>query len=132
MSISKSCYELYENADRQGCSIILLLGKEHLVQSYAIGLLGVKIEDIMHCPEVFTHFTELDKWVDRIRYETSFRKNLVVTTQRQDMIDALLNSDLEFSVITVRIINENTMTGRTLGKEEAKSLREGFNIELRI
>lgn len=112
--------------------MILLLGKEHLVQSYAIGVLGVAITEVVHCPKESTHFTELDEWVDMIRQESSHRENLVITTQRQEFIDALLASDLDFSVVTVRIINGNTMTGRTLGKEEAKSLREAFNIELRI
>ena len=106
----------------------LILGKHHLIRAYVIGVLNKAVNSPLCCPSETTHFTELDMWVEQIRRE----KPAFITTQRQDMIDALLASDLEFSVITVRVVDDNKIVGTKLSKDEAKRYRQDYNMELRI
>lgn len=55
----------------------------------------------------------------------------VVTTQRLDMIDTFLYSDLKFKVITALEINGN-IKGRILeSKEKATYVKEILGLELR-
>ena len=54
-----------------------------------------------------------------------------MTTQRLDMIDAFLHSDLEFKVITAFEVNGN-IKGRVLeNKEKAIYVKDVLGLELR-
>lgn len=67
------------------------------------------------------------KWVELAREENPY----IVTTQRLNMIDAFLHSDLEFKVITAFEVNGN-IKGRVLeSKEKAIYVKEIIGLELR-
>lgn len=108
--------------------MILLLGKNNAVERYAKEILNIDMDnDIVYYPDETTHYTELSKWVELAREEYPY----VVTTQRLDMIDALLHSDLEFKVITAFEVNGN-IKGRVLeSKEKATYVKEILGLELR-
>lgn len=107
--------------------MILLLGINDNIERYVENVLKIDIgNDIMYCPSVTTHHTELGKYVDIARAE----KPLVITTQSMEMIDVLLESDLDFDVVTVRMC-DNEIKSRTLTKEEVIDCREKFDFDPR-
>ena len=108
--------------------MILLLGKNNAVERYAKEMLNINMDDdIVYYPDETSHYTDPPKWVELAREE----KPYVVTTQRLDMIDAFLHSDLEFKVITAFEVNGN-IKGRVLeNKEKAIYVKEILGLELR-
>mgnify|MGYP004457751703 CR=1 FL=1 len=108
--------------------MILLLGKNNAVERYAKEILNIDIDnDIVHYSGETTHYTELSKWVELAKEDEPY----VVTTQRLDMIDAFLYSDLEFRVITVFEVNGN-IKGRVLeSREKAIYVKDILGLELR-
>lgn len=106
---------------------ILLLGINDVVEEYAKNVLKIDMgNDIVYYPSVTTHHTELGKYVDIAREE----EPLVITTQNLEMVDVLLESDLDFDVVTVRMYG-NEIKSRTLTKEEVVANREVFNFDPR-
>lgn len=108
--------------------MILLLGKNNAVERYAKEILNIDMDnDIVYYPDETTHYTELPEWIEIAREENP----PIVTTQRLDMIDAFLHSDLEFKVITAFEVNGN-IKGRVLeNKEKAICVKEILGLELR-
>ena len=106
---------------------ILLLGINDVVEEYAENVLKIDMgNNIVYYPSVTTHHTELGKYVDIAREE----EPPVITTQNLEMVDVLLESDLDFDVVTVRMYG-NEIKSRTLTKEEVVSNREVFNFDPR-
>ena len=68
--------------------------------------------DIVYYPDVTTHYTELQKYVEIAKEE----QPPVITTQNIEMIDILLNSDLDLKVITV-CYSDKKLKARVLSKE---------------
>lgn len=108
--------------------MILLLGKNNAVERYAKEILNIDMDnDIVYYPDETTHYTELPEWIEIAREENP----PVVTTQRLDMIDAFLYSDLDFKVITAIEVDGN-IKGRVLeDKEKALYLKDVLGLELR-
>lgn len=108
--------------------MILLLGKNNAVERYAKEILNIDMDnDIVYYPDETTHYTELPEWIEIAREENP----PVVTTQRLDMIDAFLYSDLDFKVITAIEVDGN-IKGRVLeDKEKAIYVKEILGLELR-
>nr|DAJ86343.1 MAG TPA: hypothetical protein [Bacteriophage sp.] len=108
--------------------MILLLGKNNAVERYAKETLNIDMDnDIVYYPDETTHYTELPEWIEIAREENP----PVVTTQRLDMIDAFLYSDLDFKVVTAIEVDGN-IKGRVLeDKEEAIYVKEILGLELR-
>ena len=106
---------------------ILLLGKNDAVEEYARDVLKIDMgNDIVYYPSVTTHHTELGKYVDIAREE----EPPVITTQSMEMIDVLLESDLDFEVVTVRRYNDE-IRSRALLKKEVLANREAFDFDPR-
>ena len=104
--------------------MILLLGKNNLVEKYADEVLKIDMgNDIVYYPNVTTHFSEYDKTLDDIKEDIP----LVITSQNIDFINFLLDSDLEFEVWTVY---ENEKV-RKLSKEKAIWAYREAGLELR-
>ena len=108
--------------------MILLLGKNDAVERYAKEILNIDLDnDIAYYPDIITHYSELSQWVELARRENP----PVVTTQRLDMINEFLHSDLDFKVITAVEIDGN-IKGRVLeSKEKATYVKEILGLELR-
>lgn len=108
--------------------MILLLGKNNAVERYAKEILRIDMDnDIVYYPDETTHYTELPEWIEIAREENP----PVVTTQRLDMINEFLHSDLDFKVITAIEVDGN-IKGRVLeDKEKALYLKDVLGLELR-
>lgn len=108
--------------------MILLLGKNNAVERYAKEILSIDMDnDIVYYPDETTHYTELPEWIEIAREENP----PVVTTQRLDMINEFLHSDLDFKVITAIEVDGN-IKGRVLeDKEKALYLKDVLGLELR-
>lgn len=107
--------------------MILLLGKNNAVERYAKEILSIDMDnDIVYYPYETTHYTELPKWIEIAREENP----PVVTTQRLDMINEFLHSDLDFKVITT-IEVDGSIKGRVLNKEKALYVKDVLGLELR-
>lgn len=108
--------------------MILLLGKNNAVERYAKEILNIDMDnDIVYYPDETTHYTELPEWIEIAREENP----PVVTTQRLDMINEFLYSDLDFKVITAIEVDGN-IKGRVLeDKEKALYLKDVLGLELR-
>lgn len=107
--------------------MILVLGKNDAIEKYAEYSLKINIEnDIMYYPDIKTHYSEFGKYIDIIKE----KEPSVITTQNQELIDILLDSDLDFDVITVWIF-ENELLTRKANKERAKSIKNHLGLDLR-
>lgn len=107
--------------------MILLLGKNDAVERYAKEMLNIDLDnDIAYYPDVITHYSELSQWVELARRENP----PVVTTQRLDMINEFLHSDLDLKVITAVEIDGN-IRARVVEKEKALYIKEDLGLELR-
>lgn len=108
--------------------MILLLGKNNAVERYAKEILSIDMDnDIVYYPDETTHYTELPEWIEIAREENP----PVVITQRLDMINEFLHSDLDFKVITAIEVDGN-IKGRVLeDKEKALYIKDVLGLELR-
>lgn len=106
--------------------MILLLGKNDVVEEYARKVLKVDEDDILYCPDIKDHHSEFEKYVEWAK-EDEYK---VITTQNSEMIDVFLASDLDFKVITVRRYNDKIKAARRT-KEYVNDCREAFSFELR-
>ena len=108
--------------------MILLLCKNNAVERYAKEILSIDMDnDIVYYPDETTHYTELPEWIEIAREENP----PVVTTQRLDMINEFLHSDLDFKVITAIEVDGN-IKGRVLeDKEKALYIKDVLGLELR-
>ena len=104
--------------------MILLLGKNNLVEKYADEVLKIDMRnDIAYYPDVTDHYTEYEKLLSDIKENLP----LVITSQNIEFINFLLDSDLEFEVWTVY---ENEKV-RKLSKEKAIWAYREAGLELR-
>ena len=107
--------------------MILLLGINDVVEKYAENVLKIDIgNDIVYYPSVTTHHTELVEYVDIARED----KPSIITTQSLEIIDVLLESDLDFEVVTVRRYDDG-IKARTMTKEDVIDCRKKFDFEPR-
>lgn len=112
---------------RNNMKTVLLLGKNDVIEEYAERVLKVDMKfDILRCPAITDHHTEYVEYVGVIRDETP----PVITTQNLEMIDILLESDLDFKVITAKRIDDEIRT-RILSKEDVVKNREAWNFDPR-
>lgn len=104
-------------------NMILLLGKNDVVEEYAETVLNTQI---VYCPFVTTHYTEFNKCVDAIKRDNP----PVVNTQSLEMIEVLLKSDLDFEVVTVKRFDDG-IRAATRTKEYVVDCRGKWNFDPR-
>lgn len=108
--------------------MILLLGKNNAVERYAKEVLNIDVDnDIVYYPDITTHYSELSQWIELAKEE----KPPVITTQRLDMINEFLHSDLNFKVITAIEIDGDIKGIILENKEKALYVKEILGLELR-
>ena len=106
---------------------ILLLGINDVVEEYAEDILKVDVdEDVMYCPSIIMHHTEYGQYIEAAKS----KKYHIIHTQSLEMVDLFLESDLDFSVITVRKYG-NEIKARVLSKVEVAENRKAFNFDPR-
>lgn len=109
---------------------IVLTGRNEHVRVIAKEL-KAKLYYLPRCEDRFTDYPTIIK---------DFQKNLeheegiiILTTQSAEFLDCLLESEFDFSQVTVRHYNNGAPYRiRVTTKEEALKNREIFNFELRI
>lgn len=104
----------------------LLLGKIDTIAEYAETVLKINKADIVYYPAIPTHHTELGKYIDIAKEKLPS----VITTQNVEMMDVLLDSDLDFEVITVRKVDD-VIHSRLLSKKEVVEDRRKFRFDPR-
>ena len=104
----------------------LLLGRINVIAEYAETKLKINKEDIAYYPTIPTYHTELGKYVDVIKESSPS----VITTQSVEMMDTLLESDLDFEVVTARKV-DNVIYSRSLPKNEVVENRKMFGFDPR-
>ena len=107
--------------------MILLLGKREAVEGYIRN--EKEKNESYFCviyPSSLDHHSGYGKYIPQIRLE----EPQALITQSLEMVDVLLESDLEFDVVTLKTMDGKTYE-RRMDKIEALMLREEFNIDLR-
>lgn len=103
--------------------MILVLGKNSFVEEY-IKKIGLNLRnDLVYYPGWADHYTDYPLLITQIKKDNPS----AVTSQNIEFIDHMLNSDLEFDVVTVY---DNAKV-RTLSKGTAKEVYEVMGLELR-
>ena len=115
--------------------MILLLGKNDVIDEYLDSIvyteddkkIKVDIEkDTVYCPSILSHYTEYGQYIDIIKA----KHPAFIITQSLEMIDVLLESDLNFMVVTVIRHNGRIMAASYL-KDTVLADRKAFNFDPR-
>jgi hypothetical protein len=111
--------------------IIVLTGHPKNVRAVAKHLKAV----LYYAPREEDYFEDYPEVVNELQESLSYEKGIrIVTTQSEEFLDCLLQSDLDFVQVTVRKYDNDdndTYRIRVLTKEEAWGNRCTFNFELR-
>ena len=81
-------------------------------------------------PTSTMHFQDYPAHIQSMKDGFQDRRYHVIHTQSKEYVDCLLESDMEFGVVTVREV-DGQLRIRHLSKEEARYCRETFCMELR-
>lgn len=108
---------------------IVLTGRNEHVRAIAKEL-KAKLYYLPRCEDHYTDYPAIIKdFQGHLEYEDGI---IIVTTQSAEFLDCLLESEFDFSQVTVRHYNDDAHYRiRVLTKEEAWENRCAFNMELR-
>ena len=111
---------------------IVMTGRPNNVRKIAKHLEAI----LYYCPSVEDYFEDYPSIVQDLK-ETVKHKNrvVIVTTQSKEFLDCLLESNMDFTMVTVRKYDhddEDTYRLRVVTKEEAWACRCAFNMEFRV
>lgn len=116
-----------------GHKVIVLTGRPNNVRKIAKHLKAV----LYLLPSNEDYFEDYPTIVNGLQEDLTYYKNriAIITTQSEEFLDCLLQSNLDFVQVTVRKYDhddDDTYRIRVLTKEEAWADRCAFNMELRI
>lgn len=111
--------------------IIVLTGHPKNVRAVAKYLQAV----LYYAPREEDYFEDYPAVANELQDSLSYEKGIrIVTTQSKEFLDCLLQSNIDFAMVTVRKYDnddDDTYRIRVLTKEEAWANRCAFNFELR-
>ena len=111
---------------------IVMTGRNKNVMQVAKSLRAI----LYHCPREEDYFMDYPAVANELRDSLMHENRIViVTTQSKEFLDCLLESDIDFTLATVRKYDHddvNTYRLRVLTKKEALENRRNFDMELRI
>ena len=111
--------------------IIVLTGRPKNVRAVAKYLKAV----LYYAPREEDYFEDYPAVVNELHESLSYEKGIrIITTQSEEFLDCLLQSDIDFVQVTVRKYDnddDDTYRIRVLTKEEAWANRCAFKMELR-
>lgn len=115
-----------------GHKVIVLTGRPNNVRKIAKHLEAV----LYSLPSNEDYFEDYPAIVNGLQGDLTYYKNriVIITTQSEEFLDCLLQSNLDFVQATVRKYDhddDDTYRIRVLTKEEAWADRCAFNMELR-
>jgi hypothetical protein len=89
-------------------------------------VLDRKESKITRYPPIYAHHSEFKGYVELLKVD----QIKVTTTQSLEFIDVLLESDLDFEVVTVKRVNDE-IRSRTLSKEDVAANRKAWAFDPR-
>ena len=102
--------------------MLLLLGRKTCIDMYAVATCHIVPENIMWVPEITVHPDEYPEVVELIK-----KKNPeIISSQNVGFINYLLDTDLEFDVITAF----GPQKARILSKEKAIEVHREMDLSL--
>lgn len=112
---------------------IVLTGRPNHVRKVAKYLEAL----LYYLPGTEDYFEDYPKIVDELQKHLAHCEDrvVIITTQSEEFLDCLLQSNLDFVQVTVRKYDhdpDDTYRIRVLTKEEAWENRCAFNMELRV
>lgn len=115
-----------------GHKVIVLTGRPNNVRKIAKHLKAV----LYLLPSNEDYFEDYPTIVNGLQEDLTYYENriVIITTQSEEFLDCLLQSNLDFVQVTVRKYDhddDDTYRIRVLTKEEAWADRCAFNMELR-
>lgn len=112
--------------------IIVLTGRPKNVRAVAKYLQAV----LYYAPREEDYFEDYPAVVNELQETVSYTKGIrIITTQSEEFLDCLLESNMDFVQVTVRHYDhddDDTYRIRVLTKEEAWAYRCTFKMELRV
>jgi hypothetical protein len=116
-----------------GHKVIVLTGRPNNVRKIAKHLKAV----LYLLPSNEDYFEDYPTIVNGLQEDLTYYENriVIITTQSEEFLDCLLQSNLDFVQATVRKYDhddDDTYRIRVLTKEEAWADRCAFNMELRV
>lgn len=110
---------------------IVLTGRNEHVRAIAKEL-KAKLYYLPRCEDHYTDYPAIIKdFQEHLEHESG---TIILTTQSAEFLDCLLESDFEFTQVTVRHYDNDDVTAyriRVLDKADALANRNAFNMELR-
>lgn len=100
----------------------LLLGRKTCIEEYAVETCHVKPENIMWAPEITVHPDEYPEVLEEIKEKMPE----IISSQNLQFVNYLLDSDLEFDVITAF----GPVIARVLSKEKAIEVHREMGLSL--
>lgn len=113
--------------------IIVLTGRDEHVRKVAKNLKAI----LYYCPRDSDYFMDYPKIVDELKNTLAYyyERTVIITTQSAEFLDCLLESDINFILVTIRKFDRDdseTYRLRVHDKDEALKLRYDYNMELRV
>ena len=113
-------------------NIIVMTGRAEHIREVAKTLDA----SLYYAPRDDDYFMDYPLVVKELQEVLSHRNNVtIVTTQSEEFLDALITSDMDFTLATVRKFDTDeadTYRLRVTSKEEAWKDRRDFHMELRV
>ena len=114
-----------------GHKTIVLTGKDKNVRQVAKYFQA----RLYYCHREYDHFEDYPMIADKLKESLTYENGIaIITTQNAEFLDCLLQSNIDFVLVTVRKYDnddDDTYRIRVLTKEEAWANRCAFNMELR-
>lgn len=118
-----------------GHKVFVITGRDEHVRKIAKHLEAV----LYYTPRIEDHFTDYPKVVNELKdcVDSLMNKRdiIMITTQSEEFLDCLLESNLDFMQVTVRHYDHDdadTYRLRVTPKEEALANRRVFRFEMRV
>lgn len=125
------CVNIINIEKLDGYKTIVLTGRDENVRVIAKHLQA----RLYYAPRVTDHFEDYPMVAEELQKSLECEKGVVIiTTQSKEFLDCLLQSDIDFAMVTVRKYDtddDNTYRIRVLTKEDAWANRCAWNMELR-
>lgn len=114
------------------CDVIVATGRLKYIRALAREMQA----RLYHAPRSDDYFVDYPNVAEELQDVISLEnKPVIIETQSKEFLDVLLESAIDFTLATVRHYDEDdddVHRLRILPKDEALSLRENFDIELRV
>lgn len=119
------------NLDSVTAKVVVMTGRHLDIMYVANKIVNDMWTDKFELPHPTTYYQDYPRSIDAIiNHSNNSDRRLVIETNSDEFIMCLLESSLEFQLVTVKKEDE-TYYLRVLNKEEAVACKKAFNMEFR-